>query len=211
MKQEFHVKQKFCLVNSYRNTISKWALGFRYRNFFIPRVEKNLKISPWEENSNLPRAYGPWEDRVSSLGLIFGGFFNPWDEEISIPETRPIRKSYISRASPEKYCYDRVVQCSFNKICAQKSHSFSQSYSSRNILTRFVHKSHSFGHSYSSKNILTRYVQKNPSFGYSYSTRNILTRFVQKSPSFGYSYSSRHIKPQFWLQLQQQKYFTKKP
>ena len=39
--------------------------------------------------------YGPWEDRVSSLGIIFGGFFNPWDEEISIPETRPIRKSYI--------------------------------------------------------------------------------------------------------------------
>ena len=96
MKQEFHVKQKFCLVNSYRNTISKWALGFRYRNFFIPWVEKNLKISPWEGNSNLPRAYGPWEDRVSSLGLIFGGFFNPWDEEISIRETRPIRKSYIS-------------------------------------------------------------------------------------------------------------------
>ena len=95
MKQEFHVKQKFCLVNSYRNTISKWALGFRYRNFFIPRVEKNLKISPWEGNSNLPRAYGPWEDRVSSLGLIFGGFFNPWDEEISIPETRPIRKTHI--------------------------------------------------------------------------------------------------------------------
>ena len=86
MKQEFHVKQKFCLVNSYRNTISKWALGFRYGNFFIPRVEKNLKISPWEGNSNLPRAYGPWEDRVSSLGLIFGGFFNPWDEEISIPD-----------------------------------------------------------------------------------------------------------------------------
>ena len=96
MKQEFHVKQKFCLVNSYRNTISKWALGFRYRNFFIPRVEKNLKISPWEGNSNLPRAYGPWGERDSSLGLIFGGFFNPWDKEISIPETWPIRKSLIS-------------------------------------------------------------------------------------------------------------------
>ena len=67
MKQEFHVKQKFCLVNSYRNTISKWALGFRYRNFFIPRVEKNLKISPWEGNFDLPRAYGP-------LGLIFEDF-----------------------------------------------------------------------------------------------------------------------------------------
>ena len=95
MKQEFYVKQKFRLVNSYRNTISKWALGFRYGNFFIPWVEKNLKISPWEGNSYLPRAYGPWEERVSSLGLIFGGFFNPWDEKISIPETRPIRKSLI--------------------------------------------------------------------------------------------------------------------
>ena len=95
MKQKFHVKQKFCLVISYKNTISKWALGFRYRNFFIPRVEKNLKSSPWEGNSDLPRAYGPWEDRVSSLGLIFGGFFNPWDEGISIPDIRLIRKSLI--------------------------------------------------------------------------------------------------------------------
>jgi hypothetical protein len=83
------------LVNSYRNTISEWAVGFRYGNFVIPRVEKPLKISPWERNSYLPRAYGPWEERVSSRGLIFGDFFNPWDEEISIPETRPIRKSYI--------------------------------------------------------------------------------------------------------------------
>ena len=31
----------------------------------------------------------------SSRGLLFGGFFNPWDEEIFIPETRPIRESYI--------------------------------------------------------------------------------------------------------------------
>ena len=118
MKQEFHVKQKFCLVNSYRNTISKWALGFRYRNFFIPRVEKNLKISPWEGNSNLPRAYGPWEDRVSSLGLIFGGFFNPWDEEISIPETRPIRKSYISFHSSffERFKSGRKQQSKWKEI-----------------------------------------------------------------------------------------------
>ena len=69
--------------------------GFRYGNFFIPRVVKNHKMSPREEKAYLPRAYGPWEERISSLGLIFGGFFNPWDEEISIPETRPIRKSYI--------------------------------------------------------------------------------------------------------------------
>jgi hypothetical protein len=31
----------------------------------------------------------PWEASFSSRGLIFGG------EEISIPETRPIRKFYI--------------------------------------------------------------------------------------------------------------------
>jgi hypothetical protein len=83
------------LVNSYRNTISEWAVGFRYGNFFIPWGEKNLKISQWEEKAYLLRAYSPWEESFSSRGLIFGGFFNPWDEEISIPETRPIRKSYI--------------------------------------------------------------------------------------------------------------------
>ena len=44
------------LVNSYRNTISEWAVGFRYGNFFIPWVEKNLKISPWEGKSCLPWA-----------------------------------------------------------------------------------------------------------------------------------------------------------
>ena len=73
-------------------------MGFRYGYFFIPWVEKTLKISPWEGKAYLPRAYGPWEESFSSLGLIFGGFFNPWDEEISIPETRPIRKSYTVRA-----------------------------------------------------------------------------------------------------------------
>ena len=58
------------------------AVDVRYRNFFIPRVEKNLKISPWDE-------------KLTSRGLIFGGFFNPWDEEISIPDIRLIRKSLI--------------------------------------------------------------------------------------------------------------------
>ena len=49
----------------------------------------HLKISPWEEKPCLLRAYNPWEASFSSRGLIFGG------EEISIPETLPIRKSYI--------------------------------------------------------------------------------------------------------------------
>ena len=44
------VKIENRLVNSYRNTISEWVVGFRYGNFFIPRVEKTLKISPWEGN-----------------------------------------------------------------------------------------------------------------------------------------------------------------
>ena len=81
------MKMKYHLVNSYRNTISEWAVGFSYGNFFIPWVEKNLKISPWEGKAYLPRAYGPWEESFSSRGLIFGGFFNTWDEEIFIPET----------------------------------------------------------------------------------------------------------------------------
>jgi hypothetical protein len=35
------------------------------------------------------------KETLTSRGLSFGGFFYPWDEKISIPETRPIRKSYI--------------------------------------------------------------------------------------------------------------------
>ena len=49
----------------------------------------HLKISLWEEKPCLPRVYGPWKASFSSHGLIFGG------KEISIPETRPIRKSQI--------------------------------------------------------------------------------------------------------------------
>ena len=48
----------------------------------------HFRIRPWEEKHWLPRANGPWEASFSSCGLIFRG------EEISIPETRPIWKSY---------------------------------------------------------------------------------------------------------------------
>ena len=50
----------------------------------------HVKISLWVEKPSLPRAYGPWEASFLSHELIFGG------EEISISETWPIRKSYIS-------------------------------------------------------------------------------------------------------------------
>ena len=52
------------LVNSYKNTISEWAVGFRYENFTL----------------KLARGY----KSLASCGLIFVG------EEISIPETQPI-------------------------------------------------------------------------------------------------------------------------
>ena len=67
------------LVYSNRKTISKWTVGFRYGNFTL-KLARGKKKQPC-----LLWSYGPW---VSSLGLIFGG------GEISIPETRPIRKSY---------------------------------------------------------------------------------------------------------------------
>ena len=74
---------------------------------------KKQKIA-WLTPTGIQFPNGPWVSDMeisSSLGLkktlklargkenlasrIFGGFFNPWEEEISIPETRPIRKSYI--------------------------------------------------------------------------------------------------------------------
>ena len=68
------MKLKYCLVNSYRNTISEWAVVVRYENFFIPRVKKSSKISPWEKNlaSRGPTALG--RARFFTRGLIFEGF-----------------------------------------------------------------------------------------------------------------------------------------
>ena len=58
-------------------------------------LKKTLKLALGMKRltSRGPTALG----RVSftSRGLIFGGFFNPWDEEISIPDIRLIRKSLI--------------------------------------------------------------------------------------------------------------------
>ena len=64
------------LVDSYRNTISKWAVGFRYQNFTSKLAHGNKSLA--------------------SCGLIFVG------EDISIPETQPIQKSYISLWIPIK-------------------------------------------------------------------------------------------------------------
>ena len=47
-------------LTSNRNRFSEWAVGFRYGNFFIPRVVKNHKMSPREEKAYLPRATGPF-------------------------------------------------------------------------------------------------------------------------------------------------------
>ena len=47
---------------------------FRYENFFIPRVEKASKISPWEKNlaSRGPTALG--RTKFFALGLLFEAF-----------------------------------------------------------------------------------------------------------------------------------------
>ena len=50
----------------------------------------HLEIRPWEEKRCLAWAYDPWVESFSYRGLVFGG------EEISMPETWPIQKSYNS-------------------------------------------------------------------------------------------------------------------
>ena len=47
---------------------------FRYRNFFIPMVEKSSKISTRAKNIVLSRAVSPREARSFSKGLIFEDF-----------------------------------------------------------------------------------------------------------------------------------------
>jgi hypothetical protein len=70
------------LVDSYRNTISEWALGFCYGNFTLKLASGKKSLA----------SRGP---TALARGLIFGG------EEISIPETRPIQKYYNSGLASE--------------------------------------------------------------------------------------------------------------
>jgi hypothetical protein len=58
-------------------------------------LEKTLKLALGMKKlaSREPTALGRKPFHPVSF---FGGFFNPWDEEISIPDTRLIRKSLIS-------------------------------------------------------------------------------------------------------------------
>ena len=51
-------------------------------------MKKTSKNQPKGRNSFLPRAVGPREARVSFPRANFKVFFNPRDEEISIPETQ---------------------------------------------------------------------------------------------------------------------------
>ena len=49
----------------------------------------------WVSGMEISSSLGLKTTLKLARGLIFGAFFNPWDKEISIPETQPIRKSYI--------------------------------------------------------------------------------------------------------------------
>ena len=55
-------------------------------------LKKTLKLARGKEKAYLPRAYGPWEGKLFFPWANLMVFYNPWDEEISIPE---IRKSLI--------------------------------------------------------------------------------------------------------------------
>ena len=63
------------LVESYRNTISKCAVGFMYIRKF------HLKISPCEEKPCLPQAYGSWEASFFFTWAIFWRWrnFHTWN------------------------------------------------------------------------------------------------------------------------------------
>jgi hypothetical protein len=67
----------FAYIDSNRNRFSEWAVGFRYGNFFIPRVVKNLKISPWEGKSLPPAGLWPLGGKLFFPWANFWRFFQP--------------------------------------------------------------------------------------------------------------------------------------
>ena len=83
------------------------AVDVRYRNFFIPRVVKNLKISPWEEKAHLPRAWKILKKKHIKrqlcldwrkielkfwcpMFILFLKFYRPYIYSLSIPDFRVI-------------------------------------------------------------------------------------------------------------------------
>jgi hypothetical protein len=69
--------EKKAYINSNRNRLMSGIEIFSSRG-----LKKNLKLALVMK-------------RLVSRGLIFGGFFNPWEEEISIPNIQLIGKSLI--------------------------------------------------------------------------------------------------------------------
>jgi len=99
-KSQNHKKSYSCMsLYKYVMAISKflnlWLLGWLLQEYIFQmshafQVWKfHLKINPCEEKPCLLWADCSWNQAFSSLGLIFGG------EKISIPDPRPIWKSYI--------------------------------------------------------------------------------------------------------------------
>ena len=99
--------------------------SFRYGNFFIPRVEKTSKNQPTGRKAFLPRAVGPREVSFSFPRANFKVFFNPRDEEISIPETHgpfgncmPVgvnQATFLFHASIKRV-FSKKKQCAHQKI-----------------------------------------------------------------------------------------------
>ena len=84
---DFTEKNRFCTyINSNWNRFSEWPLMSGIEISSSQGLKKPPKMSPREEKAYLPRAAGPQEVSFFFPRAYFKVFYNPRDEEISIPD-----------------------------------------------------------------------------------------------------------------------------
>ena len=90
LKMYGNLSMAIAYTNSYRNIGFPNGPVFRYGNFFIPRVKKSSKISPWEKNlaSRGPTALG--RTKFFALGLICEDFSTLGMKKFPYLKTGPV-------------------------------------------------------------------------------------------------------------------------
>ena len=84
---DFTEKIMFCTyIDSNRNRFSEWPLMSGIEISSSQGLKKPPKISPRDVKLTLPRAVGPREVSFFFPRAYFKVFYNPRDEEISIPD-----------------------------------------------------------------------------------------------------------------------------
>ena len=76
-------------------------------------------MGSWVSGMEISSSHGLKKPIKLACGLNFKGFFNPRYEDIPIPETRPIRKSYISKlilTLKKKYQTQIFLFCRLNGL-----------------------------------------------------------------------------------------------